>query len=680
MISIILNGKTLICEKNLKVFEVCKLAGITIPRFCYNESISDVGSCRTCIVEIENIEKPVASCITIIENGMRIWTDTAFVRHAQEIAIENHLLNHPLDCPICDQAGECDLQDQAKIFGNDFSKYYSYKKVVEDKNCGPIIKTIMTRCITCTRCVRFSTEIAGNNYFGTLNRGRNTEIGGYVEGNFDSELSGNIVDLCPVGALTAHAYAFKGRPWELELSESVDTTDGLGSNIYINSKDLEIARVLPKSNYAINKNLISDKTRFSYDAFNYNRITNVFCYNLDKRIYDKIDWNLFLNRVDNIIKSTKKIEIIINKEVDIINLHFLNILKNSYPNFLSIKIISSKNDYSNFYIQGLSSNLLSLDSTIKNCILLSCNPKIESSVLNTKLKLQFNENYFSIISLGQTFLYNIPIFFFNLNVNKTFSLFRGKKKKLSETFISSYNSIVFFNENLGSQLTNIEHFTLFLKKKYTSLRVFKITNYSNSEGIKTFNFKSLSTKQLVNTNSRQLFGINLDENIITKKIFYSLYKNLFWFNSHGSKIAGKSQFIIPTVTSFESEYILFNLEQRPQKTNKIFNFFFDAKPIYQILLAIFNFSKKKYLLTKPFSYIFELLNHYKFNKLTKILTNNIIKNNNINKYNVNKIFIINSIYKSNTSNFYLSNTFTKNSKLMQQYSQYDITNKRNFFF
>ena len=222
MIKIEINGTEFLLKSNLSVLEACKYVGIHVYRFCFHESLSVAGNCRVCLVEIANSPKPVASCAIPVLNNMKIFVDTPLVKKARENVIESLLLNHPLDCPICDQGGECDLQDQSKLVGSDYSRYFFKKRGVEDKYCGPLIKTIMTRCIHCTRCVRFGTEIAGVDYLGTLNRGTHTEISGYISNSFNSEISGNIIDLCPVGALTSKPYSFRARPWELRTTESVD--------------------------------------------------------------------------------------------------------------------------------------------------------------------------------------------------------------------------------------------------------------------------------------------------------------------------------------------------------------------------------------------------------------------------------------------------------------------------
>lgn len=285
MIDLKIDGLKVFVKPDVTILEACKYSGISVPRFCYHETLSIAGNCRMCLVEILDSEKPVASCLTEVKQNLAIYTNTPFVKKARENVVEALLLNHPLDCPICDQAGECDLQDQTKTFGSDYSRFFFTKRGVEDKYCGPLIKTIMTRCIHCTRCVRFGSEVAGLDFLGTFNRGTGTEIGGYIPKFFNSEISGNVIDLCPVGALTSKPFAYKARPWELRLNESIDVTDSLGANIYINHKDSEIFRILPKSNAQVNENIISDKTRFYYDSNLYNRISDCFKYHPKKNLF-----------------------------------------------------------------------------------------------------------------------------------------------------------------------------------------------------------------------------------------------------------------------------------------------------------------------------------------------------------------------------------------------------------
>ena len=237
MIRIEINSLAFIVSEKLSVLEACKYIGISIPRFCYHETLSVAGNCRMCLVEVANSPKPVASCALPVLNNMKIFTESPLTKKARENVLELLLLNHPLDCPICDQGGECDLQDQVKVFGGISSRFFFSKRIVEDKDLGFFIKTIMTRCIHCTRCVRFNSEIAGTETFGTLNRGGSTEIGNYNHfDSFNSELSGNVIELCPVGALTSKTYSFRARPWELRVLETIDLMDSFGSNVYVTCK------------------------------------------------------------------------------------------------------------------------------------------------------------------------------------------------------------------------------------------------------------------------------------------------------------------------------------------------------------------------------------------------------------------------------------------------------------
>ena len=254
------------------VLQACEAAGAEVPRFCFHDRLSIAGNCRMCLVELEKAPKPVASCAFPAGDGMVVHTKSEVARKAQKGTMEFLLINHPLDCPICDQGGECDLQDQAMGYGFHSSRYEENKRAVTDKEMGPLIKTIMTRCIHCTRCVRFSTEIAGVTDMGMLNRGEDAEITTFLEKALDSELSANVIDLCPVGALTSKPYAFVARPWELKKTESVDVMDAVGSNIRVDSRGSEVLRVLPRLHEDINEEWISDKTRYACDGLRRQRL------------------------------------------------------------------------------------------------------------------------------------------------------------------------------------------------------------------------------------------------------------------------------------------------------------------------------------------------------------------------------------------------------------------------
>jgi len=275
-----IDGEEYEFEDGVTLIQACEIAGVEIPRFCYHERLSIAGNCRMCLVEVVGMPKPIASCAMGV-NDLRpgpngeapeVRTNSETVKKAREGVMEFLLINHPLDCPICDQGGECDLQDQAMAFGEDSNRFDENKRAVENKYIGPLIKTIMTRCIHCTRCVRFMTEVAGVEELGATGRGEDMEITTYLEAGLSSELSGNVIDLCPVGALTSKPYAFQARPWELRKSESIDVMDALGSNIRVDSRGREVMRIMPRNNDAINEEWISDKSRFIWDGLRTQRL------------------------------------------------------------------------------------------------------------------------------------------------------------------------------------------------------------------------------------------------------------------------------------------------------------------------------------------------------------------------------------------------------------------------
>ena len=272
MVKMVVDGVEIDVAPGSTVLQACEQAGAEIPRFCYHERLSIAGNCRMCLVEVEKAPKPIASCAYPIAEGMVVKTDTAMVRQARRGVMEFLLINHPLDCPICDQGGECDLQDQSFAYGMDHSRYAENKRAVKDKNLGPLVKTVMTRCIQCTRCIRFATEVAGVSELGATARGEDMEIGTYVEKALTSELSGNLIDICPVGALTSKPYAFVARPWELQKTDSVDVMDAVGTPIRIDARGPEVLRILPRVDDDINEEWLSDKGRFSFDGLRRRRL------------------------------------------------------------------------------------------------------------------------------------------------------------------------------------------------------------------------------------------------------------------------------------------------------------------------------------------------------------------------------------------------------------------------
>jgi len=296
------NGVETEFEPGMTVLQVAERAGHEIPRFCYHERLSIAGNCRMCLVEVKpGPPKPQASCALPAAEGQEIFTDTPMVKKAREGVMEFLLINHPLDCPICDQGGECDLQDQAVGYGRDGSRYGENKRAVEEKNMGPTVKTFMTRCIQCTRCVRFITEVAGVPDIGMISRGEGAEITTYLEKNIDSELSGNVNDLCPVGALTHRPWQYHYRPWELKKTETIDVMDALGSNIRADARGAEVMRVLPRVNEGINEEWLSDKSRYAVDGLARQRLDKPYVRENGKlRV---ASWDEALNAVAAKLKS-----------------------------------------------------------------------------------------------------------------------------------------------------------------------------------------------------------------------------------------------------------------------------------------------------------------------------------------------------------------------------------------
>ena len=281
MAKLIVDGNGIEVPDHYTLLQAAEAAGAEVPRFCFHERLSIAGNCRMCLVEVKGgPPKPAASCAMGVRdlrpgpNGEppEVFTNTPMVKKAREGVMEFLLINHPLDCPICDQGGECDLQDQAMAFGVDASRYHENKRAVEDKYIGPLVQTIMTRCIHCTRCVRFTTEVAGISELGLIGRGEDAEITTYLENAMISELQGNVIDLCPVGALTSRPYVFRARPWELDKTESIDVMDAVGSAIRVDTRGCEVMRVIPRLNEAVNEEWISDKTRFIWDGLRSQRL------------------------------------------------------------------------------------------------------------------------------------------------------------------------------------------------------------------------------------------------------------------------------------------------------------------------------------------------------------------------------------------------------------------------
>ncbi|MBI1683114.1 NADH-quinone oxidoreductase subunit NuoG [Caulobacter hibisci] len=384
------NGVEVEFEPGMTVLQVAELAGEEIPRFCYHERLSIAGNCRMCLVEVKpGPPKPQASCALPAAEGQEIFTKTPMVKKAREGVMEFLLINHPLDCPICDQGGECDLQDQAVGYGRDESRYDENKRAVEEKAMGPLIKTVMTRCIQCTRCVRFITEVAGSPEIGLISRGEDVEITTYLGAAVTSELSANVIDLCPVGALTSKPYAFEARPWELKKTESIDVMDALGSSIRVDARANAVLRVLPRINEDVNEEWISDKTRYAVDGLQRQRLDRPYV-----RVDGKLKpatWNEAFAAVAAKIKATapERIGVIAG---DLQDAESLKATKDLFT-ALGVKNLDARQDGSALGAGPRESWLF--NSTIAGIedadvvLFVGANPRLEAPVLNARFRKQW---------------------------------------------------------------------------------------------------------------------------------------------------------------------------------------------------------------------------------------------------------------------------------------------------
>ena len=402
MPKVTIDGKELEVEAGVSVLQACEQAGVEIPRFCYHERLSVAGNCRMCLVEVSpGPPKPQASCALPVSDGMEIKTDSEMVRKARNGVMEFLLINHPLDCPICDQGGECDLQDQAVAYGYEGSRYDENKRAVKEKYMGPLVKTIMTRCIHCTRCVRFSSEVAGVDSIGLLNRGEHAEIS-TLEEAIHSELSGNVIDLCPVGALTSKPYAFTARPWELTKTESIDVMDAQGSNIRVDARGNEVLRVLPRLHEEINEEWISDKTRFACDGLSRQRLDRPYVRGEHGKLVP-VDWGTALSTVAEKIKylEGKRIAALAGDLACIESMFALKELMHSLgcPN-LDCRQDGAKLSAKDRAGYIFNSGIAGIDEA-DSLLLIGTNPRVEASVLNARIRRNWFTRGLPIALIGE---------------------------------------------------------------------------------------------------------------------------------------------------------------------------------------------------------------------------------------------------------------------------------------
>ena len=573
MVKVFVNNEIVYVPLNSTVLEACESVGIEVPRFCFHERLSVAGNCRMCLVEIEKSPKPVASCAMPVVNEMRIFTNTPVVKKAREGVLEFLLLNHPLDCPVCDQGGECDLQDQAMVFGSDKSRAFDYKRGVENKNCGPLIKTIMTRCIHCTRCVRFATDIAGVEELGTSNRGCETEIGTYVGKVFQSELSGNVIDLCPVGALTSKAYSFLSRPWELRTAETIDLSDAVGSNTKVDFKETEIVRVLPRLNENLNEEWISDKSRFNFDALKKQRLDKP--YMKKEGILKACSWQHGLSFLEKLLLETKpcQISIVCSPKLDSKTIeeskklaNSLGILSFGYPRQLKLNSDFSENFLNNTTLAEIEQSDF--------CLLVGANPRYEASMLNLKFRKRFRQGLFKAALVGIPHDLSYKTDFVGISPGTLVKITEGRHQlckglKEAEKPIILYSASLAEREDfsgLRKALTLIGKFTKVLSAKWNGLCF--LNQESNQVGalnlgLKAIDFKKLKTKRLC-----LLVGSLKEGELIELEKRLLPQTKLVLFGTNGSDFVKNSELVLPTTTFLEKCGFYINLEGTSQKTQK----------------------------------------------------------------------------------------------------------------
>jgi len=560
-------------EEGLTVLQACEKAGAEIPRFCYHEKLSIAGNCRMCLVEMEKSPKPIASCAMPATEGMVIKTNTPKVEKARKGVMEFLLANHPLDCPVCDQGGECDLQDQSMYYGVDKSRFSENKRAVPDKNMGPLIKTQMTRCIHCTRCIRFATEIAGVPELGAIGRGEDMQITTYLEQSIQSELSGNVIDLCPVGALTSKPYVFEARPWELKKTETIDVMDAVGSNIRVDTYDWEVKRVLPIINEDINEEWISDKTRYACDGLLNQRLDTPYIKYNNK--FEKASWDEVFNIIKSKIENSNK-DKICGFVGDLVNMETSFIFKEFFDRTIDNKNYESRS--TNKFIDNSQRENYLFNSTINGIedsdfiLLIGTNPRFEATIVNARIRKSYLNNNTKIVSVNNVGDLTYPYKSLDGKTKTIKDIFEGNHS-ISNEIISSKKPMIIIGESL---LNNESANYLFSLIKKFLMKNEKISENWNSLNILSTDAATVGNLDLDLINKNQDLIKDLYENKF--EILYLLGQDNLNFNkknefiiyqgSHGDKGAEIADVILPAAAYTEQSGHYTNLEGKVQKSYK----------------------------------------------------------------------------------------------------------------
>ncbi len=602
-------------EEGLTVLQACEKAGVEIPRFCYHEKLSIAGNCRMCLVEMEKSPKPIASCAMPAAEGMVIKTNTPKIEKSRKGVMEFLLANHPLDCPVCDQGGECDLQDQSMFYGIDKSRFKENKRVVPDKNMGPIIKTQMTRCIHCTRCIRFATEIAGVPELGAIGRGEDMQITTYLEKSIQSELSGNVIDLCPVGALTSKPYVFEARPWELKKTETVDVMDAVGSNIRVDTYDWEVKRILPIINEDINEEWISDKTRYACDGLLNQRLDTPYIKYNNK--FEKASWDEVFKIIKSKIQNTNK-EKIAGFVGDLINMEASYIFKEFLERTIDTKNYESRS--SDMFIDSSKRENYLFNSTINGIeesdfiLLIGTNPRFEATMLNARIRKAYLKNKVKIVSLNDVGDLTYPYQTLDGKTRTIKDIFENKNT-FTKDIIDAQKPLIIFGESFlksGSAEFLFSSFKNFLLDNNKFTDDWSPLNFLPSDAATVGNLdldvidkKNELLKKLNENEFDLVFLMGQDNLKFNKKNEFVIY-----IGSHGDNGAELADIILPGAAYTEQSGHYTNLEGKLQKAYKASYPPGDAKEDWEIinnLAELMNnrklFNDKDELESSMFNYI-----------------------------------------------------------------------------
>ena len=649
-------------EEGLTVLQACEKAGIEIPRFCYHERLSIAGNCRMCLVEMEKSPKPIASCAMPATDGMNIKTNTPLVEKARKGVMEFLLANHPLDCPVCDQGGECDLQDQSMFYGVDKSRFKENKRQVPEKNLGPLIKTIMTRCIHCTRCIRFATEVAGVEELGAIGRGEDMQITTYLEKSMESEMSGNVVDLCPVGALTSKPYVFEARPWDLKKTETIDVMDAVGSNIRVDTYEWEVKRVLPRINEDINEEWISDKTRHACDGLLNQRLDTPYIKKDGTLI--KSSWKEAFKLIKNKILQTSS-DKISGFVGDMINMEASYIFKELLSKVFKTEWYESRSDH--YYLNTYNRENYLFNSKIKGIeesdliILIGTNPRFEATILNARIRKAYVKNKTEIFSLNNVGDLTYPYKLINGDT-ETIKNISEDNHELSEKIKKANKPLIIFGQSyllLKSSVYTLELLKSFLSKNNKITNEWKALNLISNDAstvgsidLGIYNNKNNENevlKNLQNNSYEVVYLLGADNLNFNKKNEFIIYQG-----SHGDKGAELADIILPSAAFTEQDGFYTNLEGVMQKAYKASYPPGEAKEDWQVINEL-----SKYISSKNLYDSKESLEK----NMTNYLNLHNSKNNNSTKFENNftkeKIFI-------KDIDYYYSNAIARASKTMSE--------------